>query len=810
MARNNNIRIDITGDTTGLQNALQQGEKALNGFGSQASGFAGNFASTMGGGLGRAGTALTGLAGVAAVAGISIAATFVKVQEAAEKSFEVFQSASLSQMGITQIQQMANMYQKVGLSMENIADQQKDIKDRLGDALTNTAGSMYTDVIQPLKLNILELQKMADAGEDVYAKIYFAAKAQGLSTSQIVNMFETMGSDATKRLTVLKDFNKEQDYQNSLSSQTIQLTDEQSSKFEKYRDATNNLSNAWDKWNYSVLAPIAGNLADILDLMTRILNSKPVEAAAVATGQQGIDAVKQYQNQYQSQMLGNSSIYGQQLVEQASKDNAELQKNLSARIEMAQANLKDINSTVELYNKGSEKSTITAAMKPFQTAKEQTQSQIDALAVTYKQTREAIQQSLYKAYKGNQSALNADLKKLDEGYQSKRDDLVKKLTEKEDKEREAKKKKDEAAAKAAAALLKKTNEERLKATEVLNKAISDMTQDSNLRQLTEFDRQQNALVESIKKSTKTLGIDPSSLLSTQGASYQTKRTDLTNSLIGYEDPNKGLKDQNTMIQGGNLSTQQKVFLTDQQNQRINGDNPFSVNNTDQKQQENTEAMNLELKQNELLLQGHEDFEKRKAEITAKYNSKAIEISNQNTQEQLEIFGQAAGDLGTGMAAAFGEGSKAAQAAFAVQKAITMAQTVLSIQSALAQALATPFPASLAAYGQVLSLGMSIISTAKGAASGQFHGGIDSVPESMHNKSFILSGSERVVQPEANKKLTAFLDNEDRRGNSNGDITINSPLIVQGNVDNTEMWNKMLKKNQNNVVQAVRSSQRRNT
>ncbi len=222
-------------------------------------------------------------------------------------------------------------------------------------------------------------------------------------------------------------------------------------------------------------------------------------------------------------------------------------------------------------------------------------------------------------------------------------------------------------------------------------------------------------------------------------------------------------------------------------------------------------MNLELKQNEMLIQSHEDYEKAKLDITNKYNAQARDIAIQQTQAQMQLIGNMAGDLGTIMAGAFGEGSKAAQAAFAVQKGITIAQTVLSIQSALAQALATPFPASLAAYAQVLSLGASIITTAKGAASGQFHGGIDSLPDDMNNKSFLLKSGERVVQPEANKKLTSFLDDQAKnRSNSGGDITINSPLIVKGNVDDPEMWNKMLKKNQNNVVQAMRSSQKRNT
>lgn len=392
-----------------------------------------------------------------------------------------------------------------------------------------------------------------------------------------------------------------------------------------------------------------------------------------------------------------------------------------------------------------------------------------------------------------------------------------KLKEKQEKAAEQARKAAEAAAKAQKAIADKAAKERIDAQKALDKVLSDQTVGENQRQLAEFKRQQDEIVATIKKSAKTLGLSDAKLkeiLNDQMVAGAAKRLEMTNSMIGYTDPNQGLKDTNTLIGSGALNDNQKGYLANQQNQRISGSNPFSdaaTANTKQQLADNNEALQLELKQNDLLLAGHEDYEKRKAEITAKYNAQAIDIENQNAQTQLQIFGDTADSLANGMAAAFGQSSAAAQVAFGISKGITMAQTVLSIQSALAQALATPFPASLANYAQIASLGMSIISTAKGASSGQFHGGIDSVPASYDNKSFMLKNGERIVQPEANKKLTAFLDNQSNNSSSSGDgITIYSPLIVKGNVDDPETWNKMMKKNQNNVAQAVRSSQKRNT
>lgn len=810
MANNNDIRVTLDGDITPLQRALRRSTQSLDEFGSQSGGIVEEFTSTLSGGMGKAGLAFTGLAGTVAVAGAGIALTFSRVMDSAEKSFEVFQAASLSLTSLSQIQQMANMYAKVGLTMENVADQQKDLKDKLQDGLFNAGGSMYTDVIKPLSLNIVELQKMAAAGDDVFAKIYFAAKAQGYSAQQLVNMSETIGNDMTKRLPVLSQYNSEQEYQIALNKQTVQLTDEQSASFEKYRDSTNNLSNAWEKWNYAVLAPIADRLADILDLMTSIINSAPVSNSAYATSQEGIKQVEDYQKGFQNELLRNSSIYGAQLAEDQQKA-IDAAKKKSEELKKYTSDVNDnMSKAFKPATDGSDANTLKNAMKPLQTSRQKILDQLSDLKTQDSQMKDAIKKSLYSAYHGSTSEMNTALEQWNAGVKEKRENLNKQLN----KDAEDARKKAEEAAKKAAAEAKARADKEIAARKVLNKAISDMTIDSNARQLAEFDRQQDELVKSINASAKTLGLSKSELeqyLNNQKISAAAKRTEMVNQMIGYQDPNKSLRDTNNLIESGNLNDQQKTFLADQQNERTNGDNPFAYDNTAQLQKDNTDAMNLELAQNDMLLKGHEDYEKRKAEITAKYNAKAIDISYQHSQAELSIFSDAAKSLSGAMVAAFGESSGAAKAAFMVSRGITIAQTVLSIQSALAQALAQPFPASLASYAKVLSLGMSIISTAKGASSGQFHGGVDELPASYDNKSFVLKAGERVVQPEANKKLTSFLDNQEKSNSTGGDITINAPLIIQGDVSGSDAkFNEMLKKHANNVNQAVRTAQRRNT
>ncbi|EQA0095038.1 hypothetical protein E8E65_22680 [Escherichia coli] len=390
----------------------------------------------------------------------------------------------------------------------------------------------------------------------------------------------------------------------------------------------------------------------------------------------------------------------------------------------------------------------------------------------------------------------------------KRFDKIRK--EEEDKAKAARDKAARQAASAAAkakALREKEAKERIAAQQSLDKILVDQTIGTNERQLAEFDRQQKEIVETIKKSAKTLGLSDEKLrqlLNDQVTAGAAGRLKIINDMLGFSDPNQTINDQNALLASGQVGAAGQAFIGNQLDQQLGLDTTSY----------DMEAMNKErdalLKQNELLIQDKESFEKRKAAITAKYAQRAVEIQHQETMQLLEGTESAFTQIGNGMAAAFGESSGAAQAAFAVQKGITISMTIMKIQEALAGALALGFPQNIPAYAQIAAMGMSIISTAKGASAGQFHGGVDELDSSLDNKSFVLKAGERVVQPEANKKLTNFLDNQEKGGGTmGGDTIINAPLYVYGSDDDKQFQEK-LKKHQNSIVQAVRDSQKRNS
>ncbi|ELP5714978.1 hypothetical protein [Klebsiella quasipneumoniae] len=819
MANNNkqSMIFEITGDESGLQKSLKNAANDIGDFGDRAGGVFGGFNT----GLSTTAKAMSGFAGAVGVAGIAIAATLANVQEQSEKAFEVFQAASLSQTGIVQIQQAANMFASVGLTMDQVADQMKDAKDKLGDAITNNAGSMLTDVIQPLKLNMFELQKAAESGEDIIAKIYYQAKQMGFSQAQIVQMMETVANDATKRMTVYKEFSSEQEYQNSLANETIQLTEEQSRQFEEYRTATNNLSRAWDAWRNSTLAPVAKSLTDILDLMTKILNSKPVAAAAAATSKQGIQAVQEYQQQYQQQIQKNSSIYGAQVVEEQQKQqeaNNKTFENLLANLDAAH-NL--LAKQQEQYNKGSDKSVIDSALKPYLSAKQKTQAQIDTLDATHQQLRATIKDSLARAYKGDEAAMNADLAKLDEGYKANREKLVKSLTADEDKAREDKTKKDEAAAKKAQAAQDKINEQTKRAKALLEQTLSQIgTNEAQIR-ITRFNYEQDEIEKRISTAGKLAGkseTEITAMLDQQYKSRATKYKTMVDEMLAETDRLKQAQNIAAIASDPNATAEAKAkaaaagktWTGDTASQGLGYTNPLDfspdptkVQQVSTEQQENQDGAKA-LYDSKVI--GFQEYQDQLTAIQSNADIKRGRLTADALSNTLGMWATGAGDVGTIMAGVFGESSAAAKAAFAVSKGIAIAQAVINIQQGISEAIKLGWPMGIAAGLQVAAQGAQLVSTIKGTTiQGQAHDGWDSLPST---GTYNLEKGERVVGKSLNQDLTKYLSNQDSGGT--GDIKIDAPLIINSNGQISDSdFQRMCDKHADTIVQATRKSQKNN-
>ncbi|MDO6406255.1 phage tail length tape measure family protein [Pantoea phytobeneficialis] len=105
--------------------------------------------------------------------------------------------------------------------------------------------------------------------------------------------------------------------------------------------------------------------------------------------------------------------------------------------------------------------------------------------------------------------------------------------------------------------------------------------------------------------------------------------------------------------------------------------------------------------------------------------------------------------------AFGEKSAIYKAAFIADKAYAIAQSMVAIQTGIAQAAANPFPYNLVAMASVAAATASIVSNIQSVAlTGMAHDGIDAVPET---GTWLLQKGERVMTAQTSAKLDSTLE-----------------------------------------------------
>ncbi|HDS7120982.1 TPA: hypothetical protein QH405_003970 [Klebsiella michiganensis] len=727
MAKKERTVVELDGDVSGLNKAIGEAEKKLDGFSKHAGGKLGGLASDLSGGLGTLSKGLVGVAALSLSAATAIGGLVLKVNSVVRELNQLSKQTGLT---VEDLQKLEKQFRSTGLGSEKLADINQDTLDKLGDAYRN-GGGIADDMIS-VGLDPTKYEKFLNdprGGIKAVIQAYYDLKNAGASVADQKFLLESFASDASRLTGVLDNAKDSQDAWNKIQEQSVSITNEQAAEYAKFDRNLSNLTDTGKTYLFEMLNPIVESTNNLADAMRNV----------------------------------NSTNFLVDIVQTAS----ELQIKINSLTHM----FPGLSTAMGL---------ISDAADSF---------------------REDVPTKPLPQLTGNLPTTPATVIKPSKGW-------VDKNKEKAEAERAAKAAQREADAKAkkAAADAKRASDERIKAQKDLNTILAEITVGESERQFAIFARQQNDITTKIQENSKVLKLSQKELdgyLNKQREYAVYQRNQMTNQMIGYSDPNAQLKTNIGLLQSGSLNSTQKGFLADQQAQGL-GENPDKQRQLDQ----NNQAMQLELQQNELLLKGHEDYEKRKAQITAKYAQQAVAIQNQETTQLLQGMESSFGQIGDGMAAAFGESSTAAQAAFAVQKGVTISMTILKIQEALASALALGFPQNIPAYAQIAAMGMSIISTAKGINAGQFHGGIDELPSSYDNKSFMLKAGERVVQPEANKKLTSFLDEQEKSGSS-GDVTVNAPLYVYGSGNDKDFQEK-LKKHQNSIVQAVRDSQRRNS
>lgn len=187
-----------------------------------------------------------------------------------------------------------------------------------------------------------------------------------------------------------------------------------------------------------------------------------------------------------------------------------------------------------------------------------------------------------------------------------------------------------------------------------------------------------------------------------------------------------------------------------------------------------EAAEAERKKFAAQLQALDENRRARIDLEADWNAQELALREEH-QANLERLDRARWQVATieaqsaltsvteVMRSSFGEQSALYKAAFVVQKAAAIAQSVIAIQQGMAMAAANPWPTNLAAIASVAAATAGIVSNI--AAVGMAHDGIDSVPET---GTWLLQKGERVTTASTSAKLDATLDRVNRdTGNGGG-------------------------------------------
>ncbi|EPJ7263594.1 phage tail tape measure protein [Klebsiella pneumoniae] len=167
---------------------------------------------------------------------------------------------------------------------------------------------------------------------------------------------------------------------------------------------------------------------------------------------------------------------------------------------------------------------------------------------------------------------------------------------------------------------------------------------------------------------------------------------------------------------------------------------------------------------------NEEWDARELELKKKHQDEMNRLDEARNQLMLSSVVDGLGSMVEMTRTAFGEQSDIYKAAFAVQKAAAIAQSIIAIQQGIAMAAANPFPYNLGAMASVAASTAGIVSNI--AAVGMAHDGIDAVPET---GTWLLQKGERVTTAATSAKLDATLDRVATQSTGGG--TIYSPTIT---------------------------------
>ncbi|MFW1945770.1 tape measure protein [Acinetobacter guillouiae] len=178
-----------------------------------------------------------------------------------------------------------------------------------------------------------------------------------------------------------------------------------------------------------------------------------------------------------------------------------------------------------------------------------------------------------------------------------------------------------------------------------------------------------------------------------------------------------------------------------------------------------------------LKSAHEDYVNSKASLDLLYDKQTKDLARSQTVDQLNMWGgilstaqNTFSQLAQSAKDGAGEQSSVYKTMFGLQKAFSVASSIVAAWQAYVGAFADPsamtLPQKFAGGAAVMAALMPAITTISSVSlQGMAHDGIDNIPR---EGTWLLDGGERVLNPQQNKDLTSYLSNN-KSGNG---VTVN--------------------------------------
>lgn len=761
--------------------------------------------------LGPVAGAIGIIGGAAYGAGVKLAQMGAEVAKS-QKQMEAM--ARQNGVSVEEMNKYGLAIQGVGMDMEKLGDISKDVLDRIGDNIS-TGGGALEDLWDTLKgkseMTINDLKGLG--GLDALKKIQQELDRVGASAAQQTFVLESLSSDASKLTPVLR-MNEQQlnEMLNGYATKRASLAVSTMDDITRIQSNMDTLSNNFN----AALTNSFGGLIKLADTMTKKISdalfdisesskTQTVVSDYISSGGK-IDA-----KNFNNVMANSAKIMEQMRIDAAATasmefnpifDAANFRKRRDELIAESEAKWRETSlKAADIRNAESINSENVGTVGNVKAINYGSSSDANKAAEANAKARTKLLVEIGKTETELQNSIGEESTKALQSRLSQQNELLKANGEERKGIVEAQGKfAQEAAQKrfAALATLNKTEEDNAKyAYQSQLNQLNKFLQDGSLTQ-SEFDQAkilaeqtlQNTLADIRKKARDKELEEERKLFNEQQAILQGK---LGFAVIAQERADleleiavRGAENQMAVLNekaGKEVITEQmkqdKISTLRQEHR----DKEIERELMDVQSDEQREILKWEMKrqfveeQHELGLLSEQAYQDRMVEIEANATKAKRDLMNVQLGTMSELF--------SGMAQNLKEGSKMQRAAFLMEKASTISRVTLGTFDALAAIDKDPslptFASKAVAKVTAIAQGASQVAGATAVTLGQFHSGSDLVPyangEVSNTGSYILKGGERVVQPEANKDLTSYLESNKKGG---GSTSIDASINITGN------------------------------